>query len=393
MTKFVSGFVLFGLVCGHLSTPLHAQNINKEQEEVRDMIHPDLVKQKMEKEKNRARITPFIAPGYSPELQYSLSGGALASFSTNRKDTTLLRSSVPLTFTVSSTGSWLFTTNWTTYFHENKLRINATLQYRNMADHYFGVGYDNGKNTSFPDSTRYNRVYFQVLIKPVWKVSRTMYLGFIYDHNSTTALDVNEHMKKDPYYIQYGSANENNGLGLVVSYDTRDFPQNAYRGAYASFSYTNYSVIRGQNQYSALELDYRKFIPVGKKIGRTLAINVHSRHAFNGVPYGELSFVGSPFDVRGYRLGRFRDRIINYFIAEYRHKVYGNSFLAKRSGWVVWAGIGCLGSVSGESFFVNNLPNAGVGYRFEVQHRLNVRVDFGVGVKSNGLYFNFQEAY
>ncbi len=381
------------------SQTLWAQNINKEQEQVRDMINPDLVKtqeqirKEKKEDKSRTRITPFVAPGYSPELQFSLSGGALASFTTNRKDTTLLRSSVPVTFTISSTGSWLFTSNWTTYFKENKLRINATLQYRDLADHYFGVGYDNGLNTSFPDSTRYNRVYFQLMFKPVWKVSRTMYLGFIYDHNSTTASQVNNHMKNDPYYIQYGPSNTNNGIGMVVSYDTRDFPQNAYRGAYASISYTDYSIIRGRNQYQVLELDYRKFIPVGKKEGRTVALNFHARHAFNQTPYGELSFVGSPFDIRGYRLGRFRDRVINYVIAEYRHKVYGESMLAKRSGWVVWAGLGCLGSVTGESFFVNNLPNAGIGYRFEVQSRLNVRVDFGVGLKSNGLYFNFQEAY
>ena len=357
------------------------------------MIKPNMTQEEARKQETRTRITPFIAPGYSPELQFSLSGGALLSFSTDRKDTTLLRSSVPLTFTVSSTGSWLFTSNWTTYFKQNRLRINATFQYRDMADHYFGVGYDNGKDTSYPDSTKYNRVYYQILVKPVWKITKTMYLGFIWDHNGTTANEINPHMARDPYYVQYGSVNENNGLGLVVSYDTRDFPQNAYRGAYASISYSDYSIIRGKNQYQIIELDYRKFFPIGKKEGRTLAFNFHARHAFNDVPYGELSFIGSPFDVRGYRFGRFRDRVINFAIVEYRHKVYGNSFLAKRSGWVVWAGLGCLGSVSGQSFFVNNLPNFGIGYRFEVQKRLNVRVDFGVGVQSNGLYFNFQEAY
>jgi hypothetical protein len=370
-----------------------AQNVNKEQEQVRDMINPELINHKKPKDDDRTKITPFVAPGYSPELEFSLSGGALTSFTTNKKDTTLLRSSVPVTFTISSTGSWLFTSNWTTYFNQNKLRINATVQYRDLVDHYYGVGYENGLNTAFPDSTRYNRVYFQVMIKPVWKVSRTMYVGFIYDHNSTTATEVNDHMKKDPDYLKYGSANENSGLGLVVSYDTRDFPQNAYHGAYASISFSKYGIFNSKNEYQVLELDYRKFIPIGMKEGRTIALNFHARHAFNNVPYGELSFVGSPFDVRGYRMGRFRDRVINYVIAEYRHKVYGNSWLAKRSGWVVWGGLGCLGPVTGESFFVNNLPNVGVGYRFEVQTRLNVRIDFGIGQQSNGLYFNFQEAY
>jgi len=34
-----------------------------------------------------------------------------------------------------------------------------------------------------------------------------------------------------------------------------------------------------------------------------------------------------------------------------------------------------------------------VGYRFEIQPRSNVRVDFGFGERSSGVYFNFTEAF
>jgi len=39
------------------------------------------------------------------------------------------------------------------------------------------------------------------------------------------------------------------------------------------------------------------------------------------------------------------------------------------------------------------MPNFGVGYRFEVQPRMNVRFDFGVGRDNFGFYFNFTEAF
>jgi hypothetical protein len=39
------------------------------------------------------------------------------------------------------------------------------------------------------------------------------------------------------------------------------------------------------------------------------------------------------------------------------------------------------------------LPQVGVGYRFELQPRANVRIDFATGVKSTAVYFNFQEAF
>src|SRR5688572_11254249 len=68
------------------------------------------------KEKKAKRIkegkwvfTPYIAPAYSPELEFAISGGALVTFSTNPSDTLLTRSSVPVAFTISSNGSKLLT--------------------------------------------------------------------------------------------------------------------------------------------------------------------------------------------------------------------------------------------------------------------------------------------
>ena len=62
-----------------------------------------------------------------------------------------------------------------------------------------------------------------------------------------------------------------------------------------------------------------------------------------------------------------------------------------RHGFVVWGG---LGSVAPDITKMTDwLPNGGFGYRFEVQPRLNVRVDMGFGDDSRAFYFNFQEAF
>jgi hypothetical protein len=39
------------------------------------------------------------------------------------------------------------------------------------------------------------------------------------------------------------------------------------------------------------------------------------------------------------------------------------------------------------------IPNAGFGYRFEIQARMNVRAEFGFGKESKGFYFSFNEAF
>jgi hypothetical protein len=39
------------------------------------------------------------------------------------------------------------------------------------------------------------------------------------------------------------------------------------------------------------------------------------------------------------------------------------------------------------------LPNTGIGYRFELQPRMNVRLDFGVARDTQAVYFNFLESF
>src|SRR5688572_555057 len=94
-------------------------------------------------------ISPFIGPGYSPELKFSLAGGVLISFRSTKSDTTLLRSSAPVSVTVSSTGAFIFNSNLTSYWLHDKLRITGALQIRNMPDHYYGVGYESALDTPY----------------------------------------------------------------------------------------------------------------------------------------------------------------------------------------------------------------------------------------------------
>jgi hypothetical protein len=60
-------------------------------------------------------------------------------------------------------------------------------------------------------------------------------------------------------------------------------------------------------------------------------------------------------------------------------------------GIVFWLGTGTLGD--NVSNFDNWMPNFGIGYRLQVQPRMNLRIDIGFGTESQGFYFNFNEAY
>jgi hypothetical protein len=80
-----------------------------------------------------------------------------------------------------------------------------------------------------------------------------------------------------------------------------------------------------------------------------------------------------------------------YALAEYRHMFMKRNNTRSKSGAVVWVG---TGSVMEDVTQMDKwIFNYGIGYRLEVQPRMNVRFDYGFGKDSGGLYFNFTEAF
>lgn len=347
--------------------------------------------------KKNFRFTPYGAPGYSPELGGLISMGALFSFSFDPEDPTLPRSSIPVSASFTTTGAVIFAVSPSFYLPEDKIRIFGTLLLKNMNDNYWGVGYDNAVEPSSPDEeiTQYHRVWWQIAPRVVFKVAKDLFLGPVVDLNQTVASDMPPEMSADPDVVEDGTNNYNGGAGAIIQYDTRDFPQNAFRGYLLEAKVTGYGPWLGSdNQYTQIVLDYRHYITLGKRVGNTLAWNVHLATVRGDTPWSELPGIGSAYDLRGYYAGRFRDFRVNWALLEYRYMLPTNNPEREfsRSGVVAWVGTGFLGDAGYRQS--NVLPNAGVGYRFEVQPRMNARLDFGFGAQgSQGFYISFLEAF
>ena len=137
-------------------------------------------------------------------------------------------------------------------------------------------------------------------------------------------------------------------------------------------------------------LDVRKYFNI-KRPGRTLALQLKNRISSGNVPYGEMSQLGTPLDLRGYTWGRFRDKSMIFFIGEYRHTFRKANDELSPSGFAVWA---ATGSIAPEGLeYKDWLPNFGIGYRHEIQPRMNLRIDIGFGSETMGVYLNFNEVF
>ena len=124
-----------------------------------------------------------------------------------------------------------------------------------------------------------------------------------------------------------GYKNFNAGLGFLLTYDSRDIPANAY-SIYLDFRGMMYSKAFGSdNNFYRLELDYRQYKSVGHR--KVFAWTAQSKNVFGNVPLTQYSLTGTPFDLRGYYMGQYRDKSSHVVMAEYRQMINTD-----RSNWI-----------------------------------------------------------
>jgi outer membrane protein assembly factor BamA len=342
------------------------------------------------------KFTPFVGPSVAPETGFMLSFGGLLTFTFQRRNPILQRSSLPISLGYSSTGAFTLSVKNTFYGPNDRVRVTGELWYKDMPDNYWGVGYDNAHDVPKSDSTtEYHRKWTRFYQKLVVRIGKAFFVGGIIDFTNTVSSNINPRMAADPDYLKIGDISRNTGLGIAFQYDTRDVPVNAYKGIYMEFAALAYDkFLGGQNRFQTIDLDYRQYKELHHR--HTLAWQVKTRNTFGkGTPWTDMALLGSPQDLRGYYWGRYRDRNYAYVLVEYRHmfnraRPDKKGSYDSRFGFATWYGNGILINDEGRS---NYIPCVGAGLRFEVQSRMNLRIDYGVGKNSNAFYLSFNEAF
>lgn len=176
------------------------------------------------------------------------------------------------------------------------------------------------------------------------------------------------------------------GAGLILSYDSRDFIPNPYKGTYAKIEYIYYPKFLGSSfQFNKTELTFRHYQKVWE--GGLLAFDLQGVLNNGDVSWNMMAPAGSAYQMRGYYRGQYRDENLVQSQIELRQRVY------KRSGAVVWAGAGNIFPKFSAFDWDKTLPTFGVGYRWEFKNRVNVRLDYGIGKGQTAFYFNINEAF
>ncbi len=181
-------------------------------------------------------------------------------------------------------------------------------------------------------------------------------------------------------------------VGLSLSFDNRDYPYYPTTGLQFNVRPKFYtSWLGSENEYMDTAFDLTFFKSFHKRL--ILAGNISAAFATGDVPFAGYQVYGIRNTLRGYPAGKYRGRNMIAGQVELRWAAY------KRWGAVAFGG---LGSVWGnerngeEEFERDRLPSAGLGIRYRVSEakKINLRLDFAVGVDGNqGIHFGVMEAF
>ncbi len=270
------------------------------------------------------------------------------------------------------------------YSINNIYVLNGTLSFVKFPQKFYGIG------SEAPESAEelYTPQTVLLEISAKRKLFRSLYGGVEYGLETTKILAYEADGALGPGDLPGSRGGLVSGVGLSLSWDSRDnilFPR---RGQHLQLSAGLYHKALGSNfNFSRIALDLRAYIQAAKR--HVLAIQAYLSWKGGDPPLNHLSLLGGDSLMRGYYKGRYRDKGILAIQAEYRLPVW------KRIGLAAFAGAGDVFDRIGNLRLSGLKYSYGGGIRFQLDPKegTNLRMDIAGGKNSFGLYFTATESF
>jgi len=328
----------------------------------------------------RFDISFIGGPHYSGDTKLGIGLVASGLYRIDRSDLSISPSNISLYADFTTSGSYVLGVSGNTIFPKDNYRLDMDMYFASIPSKYWGIGYNAARNED--DYSKYTNRQMQIKADFLKKFARFTYIGI-----TATGQHVRGTNFKDISYLEDMDRNNTAvGGGIIISYDSRDFIPNPYKGLYLKLEQNFYPKFLGStSNFNRTDFIARYYTPVWK--GGTLAFDLQGVFNNGNVPWSMVALLGGSYQMRGYFKGQYRDKKLLQTQVELRQKVY------RRSGITVWAGAGNVFPDFDEFKWSHTLPTFGVGYRWEFKNRVNVRLDYGIGKGQSAFYFNINEAF
>lgn len=346
---------------------------------------PSLSQAPPKKEKNFS-ITPLPVIYYAPETRLGLGAAAALVFRFNKWDTLSRKSNIQPYFIYTINRQILSSIGYTLFFNKEKYRTEGEVAYYYFPEFYYGIG----NNLPAENQELVSYRWFRVYNKTARLIREGLFAGLAYEYVNMYRVErVPGGLLETTHPTGYDGSVVS-GIGPAITYDTRDNVLNATKGWYADFSALFYGNATGSsNEFEKIKIDVRKFHTLWPKLHHVLAFQAVGTFVPGDAPYKHLAQLGGDVIMRGYYSGRYRDRYLIAIQAEYRIPIW------RFIGAVAFVGAGSVADNMGQFGSNRVWPSYGAGLRIKVSKKdnINIRLDYGWGNGSEGLYINIAEAF
>lgn len=343
-------------------------------------------------QKDSTRSASFLilpAVGYAQESGFEYGIASTYNFYVDKTDLTNRTSNITLIGTLTTKEQKnikLISDIWT---KENKYHILSELRYRDWPFNFYGIGAD----TWLADEDFIGQKLIRAKIDVEKNVLPKLYVGlnanfeyFKFDDRELGGIFDQDNVlgKEGGRYL---------ALGASALYDNRNSTTYTTSGIYTRLKYAYAPDFWKGSNYSRsqIEADMRGFHPLSPKLvlaGQLLYKGTYGKD----IPFYTYRDLGGDMSMRGYYLGRYKDK--NYLAAqaELRYRMH------PRIGLVGFAG---TGSTFSEEHAMRLVPSYGAGLRyfFSLEHNSTIRFDYAYGEKrtgekrQSGFYLSISEAF
>ena len=333
----------------------------------------------------RGELAVAPIPVIDPTIGNGLAGVVLYTFRLKEED----KVSPPSIFGGggfrTSNGSWGIAGGGKLYLKQDRFRILAAAATARVNYTFYGIGNETGgEETTIPITQRGSGLLVggQVRVIERWFVGSRYYYFNVNTGRDEGNTDASGSIDEVGFKLPVAA------LALHVQRDSREsqfYPRSG--SVFDTKVYFSSKPVGALFTYQDYGVSFQQYFALGKR--QVLAYRVKACGVNGHAPFFALCTLGNAADMRGYPVGRYRDRRMLVGQVEYRRELWW------RFGAVAFAGAGQVGPTFGDFKGSNTRPGGGVGLRFAVapKNHINLRVDYSVGQGSHAWYVGVAEAF
>jgi len=332
------------------------------------------------------KLINYPTVAYAPETSWELGVSSLYVYSANRDLSNRLSEIKAFTFYTleNQYGFWL---DHALYTDENKWFFYGRARYQSFPLFYYGIG----RETPSEHIALIDGEYTLFRERLLRETLPSLYFGLELDYQGLNRVHYID-TETDFELPEVGAMGSNNlGIGLGLLYNNIHNAMNPREGLYSEWAFMNYNTAAGSDyNMTTYVIDNRIYRPV--KENTVFAAQVYGQFTSGNAPFNMLALMGGESLMRGYYLGRYRDK--NLVAGQVEYRILPFEF-SKRWGASVFL---AAGQVYGDEYGFNwdqFLPTGGAGIRYLIfpEKDIYTRIDVSFTEEGRGVYFFIGEAF